>query len=96
MYCLFCNGPGKNYKPPPGVEFICGICVQLLLMADQEDLTSAYAGAIEKDYTGKAEAIKMFIERKENEQRRPKTKKFERAINREGINRPVRRQEVNA
>jgi len=93
MLCLFCNGQERNYKPPPDTEFICTFCVQLLLKANQEDLRRTHAKAIEKGYLNKARAIESFLEDgEENEQRKPKTRKYERHPNRARINRPVRGQ----
>lgn len=82
--CLFCNRPEKNYKPGPDKYFICSQCVQLLLEADQEDLTRAHNKAIEKGYTNKATAIESFLMPEEiiNGQHRPKSKKRRRHINR--------------
>ena len=48
MCCLFCNGQERNYKPDPGVEFICGTCVQLFLGASEEELSRAYQKALDK------------------------------------------------
>ncbi len=50
MNCLFCNGREKNYKPEPGIEYICSRCVILLGDADQGDLKRALAKAEEKGF----------------------------------------------
>ena len=62
MYCLFCNGQERNYKPDADKDFICGSCVQLFLRADSEDLKRAYAKALSKGYSNKASAIESFLE----------------------------------
>jgi len=85
--CLFCNGKEPNYKPGPGIDFICSRCVQLLLGADQNDLKKAYAKAIEKGYPGKARAIESFLDEGEYY---GKTKKSERNMERERTMRAVR------
>ena len=78
--CLFCSLPEKSYQPAKSVDFICGSCVQLLLSADQGELTRAYEKAVRLGYTRKASAIETFLVEvryvgNENEQR-------ESAINR--------------
>ena len=83
--CLFCNETEKNYKPDPDVDFICGICVQLLLRADQNDLKKAYVKAIEKGYSDKTKAIESFLNEDEYY---GKTKKSERNMERK---RPLRK-----
>ena len=89
--CLFCNGPEKAYTPSKHFDFVCSTCVQLILNADQDDLKRAHAKAIEKGYCNKATAIKMFlIEENENDQRKPKTRKYDRYPNRNRIVRPAR------
>jgi len=92
MGCLFCNSQEPNYKPDPGIDFICSQCVQLLLGADQGDLKRAYAKAIEKGYKNKAKAIESFLEDGVNNDHRIKTRKYERHSNRARIVRPVRHQ----
>ena len=96
--CLFCNLPEENYTPAKGTDFICSGCIQLLLKFDQDELKQGYALAVQKGYTGKARAIESFIMIGigDNEQRRPKSKKHERHLNRKGINRPVRSQKSEA
>ena len=59
--CLFCGRPEKGYKPSKSVDFICSVCVQLLLEADQGQLKRAYEKAIRLGYAGKASAIKTFL-----------------------------------
>jgi hypothetical protein len=59
--CLFCGLPEKGYKPSKSVDFIYGICVQLLLAADQGELRRAYEKAVRLGYTRKASAIKTFL-----------------------------------
>ena len=59
--CLFCGQPEKSCIPSKSVDFICSVCVQLLLNADQADLKRAYEKAVRLGYSGKAEAIKTFI-----------------------------------
>jgi len=76
MLCLFCNGPDRSYKPAPDKDFICGSCVQLLLRADQDDLSRAHKEALDKEYINKARAIESFLANGGNdEQRKPKSKK---------------------
>jgi hypothetical protein len=62
LYCLFCNGQERNYKPEADKDFICGSCVQLFLRADSEDLKRAHAKALTKGYSNKASAIESFLE----------------------------------
>ena len=62
MFCLFCNEPENNYKPDPDKEFICGRCVQLMLMADQDELRRAHTKAVILGYPRKAGAIESFLE----------------------------------
>ena len=85
--CLFCNGKEPNYKPGPGIDFICSRCVQLLLGADQNDLKKAYTKAIKKGCPGKAKAIESFLDEGEYY---GKTKKFKRNMERERTMRAVR------
>ena len=59
--CLFCGKPEKGYKPSKSVDFICSVCVQLLLEADQGELRRAYDKALFLGYAGKASAIKTFL-----------------------------------
>jgi hypothetical protein len=59
--CLFCNRLEKKYKPELGKYFICSLCVQLMLSADQAELTRAYSKAIEMGYPDKARAIQSFL-----------------------------------
>jgi hypothetical protein len=61
MDCLFCGFPENGYRSGPDKDFICSRCVQLLLSADQEDLLTAHAKAIEKGYLNKARAIESFL-----------------------------------
>ena len=78
MNCLFCNGREKNYKPEPGIEYICSRCVILLGDADQGDLKRALAKAEEKGFKNKASALKSFII--EDEINGRKTKKLKRNL----------------
>jgi hypothetical protein len=59
--CLFCGLPEKGYRPSRSVEFICSVCVQPLLAADQGELMRAYEKAVRLGYVGKASAIKTFL-----------------------------------
>ena len=59
--CLFCGRPEKGYKPSKSADFICSMCVQLLLAADQNELKRAYEKAVRLGYMGKADAIKTFL-----------------------------------
>jgi len=59
--CLFCGQPEKSCKPSKSVEFVCSVCVQLLLAADQGELMRAYEKAVRLGYMGKASAIKTFL-----------------------------------
>ncbi len=89
--CLLCNCPEKNYKPPPNTDYVCGMCVQLLLEADKNDLRKAYTKAIEKGLERKALAIEIFLnDERINEQRKPDTKKHGRCFNRTRGIRPLR------
>ncbi|MFH2061063.1 MAG: hypothetical protein ABIJ59_19525 [Pseudomonadota bacterium] len=64
MFCLFCSKPEKTYAPKD--DFICSSCVQMLLVADQEELKRAHALAFEKGYPNKAWAIESFLEEEEH------------------------------
>jgi len=94
--CLFCNeyevGHGK------GVEYVCSNCVILLLDATQEAKQKTYDKAIRVNSLSQAKALEMFIipEGKEDEQQRPRVKKYARYSNRTGSNRPVRHKKSNA
>jgi hypothetical protein len=59
--CLFCGKPEKGYKPSKSVDFICSVCVQLLLAADQGELMGAYEKAVRLGYIDKASALKTFL-----------------------------------
>ena len=85
MYCLFCNGEEKNYKPSQYVEFVCSRCVLLLASADEENLRRGLAKAEEKGLLNKVSVIKFFIIEDQNNDR--KTKKHQRNMERK---RPVR------
>nr|BDD46986.1 hypothetical protein 4 [Desulfobacteraceae bacterium] len=89
--CLFCNGLEIKYKPETGNNFICSRCVQMLLVADQQDLKKAHARAIQKGFTNKASAIESFLisEDKIDGQRKP-AKKRGRHSNRKRIVRIIR------
>ena len=90
-YCLFCNEPEKDYKPRPGIEFICSCCVLLLVGADQADLKRAYQKALSKVYFRKALALESFIIREGKHGRRP-NKSIERNLNRKRTTRSLRNQ----
>jgi hypothetical protein len=90
-YCLFCKDPEKNYKPAPGIEFICSRCVLLLADAGQDDLKQAYAKALDKGYLRKASAIESFLRREEKHGKRPR-KSIKRNFNRERASRSIRNQ----
>ena len=64
--CLFCGKPEKGYKPSKSVDFICSLCVQLMLAADQGELMRAYEKAARQGYMGKASAIKTFLVEDDN------------------------------
>jgi hypothetical protein len=64
--CLFCGKPEKGYKPSKSVDFICSMCVQLLLAADQGELMRASEKAVRLGYAGKASAIKTFLVEDDN------------------------------
>ena len=64
--CLFCGQPEKSCKPSKSVEFVCSVCVQLLLAADQGELMRAYEKAVRLGYMGKANAIKTFLVEDDN------------------------------
>jgi hypothetical protein len=91
MDCLFCGFPEIAYKPSPEKEFICSKCIQILLLADQEDLYRAHTKAIEMGYATKARAIASFLipEEKINDQRKPISKKHRRHTDRERIVRTI-------
>ena len=85
MDCLFCRKSEKNYKPGPHAEYICSVCVQMLLMADQEDLKRAYKKATELGFQGKMKALKSFMQgdnngQQSNNRRKPRViaKHFDR------------------
>jgi len=74
MCCIFCNSPEKAYTPSKKIDFVCSICVQMLLAADPDDLKRAHDAAInrkylnqehrkacEPEYLRKANAIKSFL-----------------------------------
>ncbi len=86
MSCLFCNGREKNYRPEPGIEYICFLCVILLGDADQGDLNRALLKAEEKGFKNKASVLKSFIIEDEINVR--KTKKSKRNMVRK---RPLRK-----
>ena len=88
MSCLFCNKTEKNYKLSPDVEFICGTCVQLFLLADKEDLKRAYKKALELGCPRKAKAIETFLMEETIVDR--KTKKSKRNMERKRPMRTVR------
>jgi hypothetical protein len=88
MSCLFCNRTEKDYTPGPDVEFICGTCVQLFLLADKEDLKRAYTKALSKGYLRKAKAIETFLTEEKTIDR--KAKKSKRNMERERPLRTVR------
>lgn len=92
--CLLCNCPEKNYKPPPNTDYVCGMCVQLLLQADKDDLKRAYTKAIKKGLERKALAIEIFLnDEGTNEQRKPDTKKHGRCFDRTRGTRSFRNRE---
>lgn len=59
--CLLCNKPDRGYIPSPDTDFICGSCVQLLLITDKDELQAAHAVALEKGCLGNAKAIEIFL-----------------------------------
>lgn len=61
MGCLICYGQERNYKSGPGIEFICGTCVQHLLKFDQDELRRGHKLAIDLGYPWKARAIESFL-----------------------------------
>jgi len=67
--CMFCNNkeitPG--YKSPDKTDYLCSTCVQLFLMAQPIDLICAHKLTTDKGYKSKATALKMFIEKQEEE-----------------------------
>ena len=81
-FCLFCNCADKAYKLVKSVEFVCGLCVQILLDADKNDLKRAYTKAIKLGLHNKAKAINIFLSEEQNEQRKPKNRIYERYISR--------------
>ena len=86
MNCLFCCDADTDDKQEPGKDFICSLCVQMLLAADQEDLKRAHGKAIERGYDRKAKSIESFLIEGEVTNER-KTKKLKRNM---GRKRPVR------
>jgi len=96
--CLFCAITEDN--KPNDIEFVCSSCVQLLVNQTQEDLKKAYAKAIEKNYPGKAEAIRMFltseIEGDESNGKRPSKKQFKRSFTRGGAVRIFRGEKISS
>ena len=81
--CLFCNGKEIKYVPEAESDFICSLCVQMFLLADQEDLKQAHAKAIDKGSLRQARAIESFLIGEEYEQRKP-TRHHRRIVNRKG------------
>jgi len=90
-FCLFCDEPGKNYKPGPHAGSISSGCVQMLLMADQDGLKRAHKKATELGFHGKANALESFIESGGHDaQRKPKSKKRRRCVDGKRVNRVFR------
>ena len=91
MDCLFCGDLEKNYKPDPGNDFICSLCVQLFTGVSQKELKRAYDKANDKGLTDKARAIESFLipEDKINGQRKPISKKRGRHTHRKRIDRTI-------
>jgi len=85
VLCLFCKGEELNYKPCPGIDFICSHCVQLFLGVEQNDLKKTHTKAIEKGYPDKAMATESFLDEGEYY---GKTTKFKRNMERK---RPLRK-----
>ncbi|MDH3719984.1 MAG: hypothetical protein OER74_00620 [Desulfobacteraceae bacterium] len=89
--CLFCNEPEKNYNPGSHIDYVCGLCVILLIDADQEDLKKSYQKALNEGYLTKASALELFVIPEEQHGRRP-DKPVKRNINRERTFRSIRNQ----
>jgi len=87
MDCLFCSDSEPEYKPGAGIDFVCSLCVQMLLEADQQDLSRAYAKAIEKGFSNKARAVELFLTEELNVR---ETKKLKRGVIRKKPMRVVR------
>jgi hypothetical protein len=64
--CFFCGQPEKSCTPSKSVDFICSVCVQLLLAADRGELMRAYEKAVRLGYMAKASAIKTFLGKDDN------------------------------
>jgi hypothetical protein len=97
MFCVLCKEKDKSFTPGADKDFICGSCVQKLLMVDQDDLRNAYKIAIKMNLKDKAWAIKTFLkDGGEDEQRKPPVKKYERHSNRKRIVRPVRNKKIRS
>ena len=87
--CLFCNGMDIKYKPESSKDFICSLCVQILISATQEEMKRAHSKAIKRGYTRKANAIESFLIEGEASNER-KTKTTRRNLVRERPMREVR------
>jgi hypothetical protein len=75
MLCLFCGFPEAGYHPGSKMEFVCSCCVQILLSADQADLSRAYLKAVEMGYSSKVKAIESFLIPEESNARETKISK---------------------
>ena len=64
MSCLFCDQDERSYTPSRDIEYICSICVLILLSLDQEQLKALYTKAVSKGYEKRKKAIESFFENK--------------------------------
>jgi len=88
MICDFCGKETDADKVEKSAKsYICSHCVQLLLNETQENLSKAYALAVEKGYHDKARAIQSFLEENINDR---KTENTERDMVRAGFNQKIR------
>ena len=58
--CLLCDKI-QDYPQADNTEYICGSCVQLLLITTKEEKIKRYNIAIDKGYGRRAKAVKKFI-----------------------------------
>lgn len=90
--CLFCFRE-ENFNQNPGTAYICGSCIQLLLIASQDELKRAHRLAVDKGYDSKVKVLGFFIiPERHHEQRKPK-RQLRININRKRSFRPIRNKE---
>ena len=91
--CLYCDqedsGVVNKYKPPPEKDFICSLCVQLLLESSQERLKLYYDLANINGDDREAWARESFLIDKGEKIDRKRNDQFSRHHHRTGFTRPV-------